>query len=318
MLDCVFLVLHRYPTCNFGKGLEDSPSRLMADYAYLAGLAYRNNDITQSELDQWFVNLNGTTAQDNPDIVEEFRSRTQSIDSAVSYKLLTFSDESTGSVFAIVSIRGTTNAWDMLADAQLWSAAACMQMLRAILPLGEMWTPIIHNLINAIHFLQSASLERVSFYKQTAAFVRELQQSGQYENVQVTGHSLGGGLALITGAQTGAPAVGLSAPNAMLSRDTFGDVTVDKLNKKTFNIIPDRDPVARIDDVADLFQRISCKAPANAFVDCHFALRSLCEILHTCGTQGRPALCECVTNFGYPEPESVDGSDFKTACGITS
>ena len=30
-----------------------------------------------------------------------------------------------------------------LADTQLWSAAALMQGLRAALPAGEIWTPII-------------------------------------------------------------------------------------------------------------------------------------------------------------------------------
>lgn len=40
-----------------------------------------------------------------------------------------------------MSIRGTQNAWDMLTDAQLWSAAAMMQMHRELLPLGTIWTP---------------------------------------------------------------------------------------------------------------------------------------------------------------------------------
>jgi hypothetical protein len=40
-------------------------------------------------------------------------------------------------------IRGTQNNWDMLADSQLWSAAALMQVVRLILPVGELWTPIL-------------------------------------------------------------------------------------------------------------------------------------------------------------------------------
>lgn len=99
-------------------------------------------------------------------------------------------------------------------------------------------------------------------------------------------------------------------------------VTKEKLDNKVFNIIPDRDPVARIDDPAELFQHISCKAPKNDFVGCHFAVRSLCEILYTCGTGIRPALCECVTLFGYPEPEPLSdidaGPSFAELCGIES
>ena len=299
----------RYTTCKFGKGLESSPSRLMADYAFLAGIAYRNENITQSELDQWFGPGNST---DRPEIVSEFQNLTSTADTAVSYKLITFGN------FAIVAIRGTTNAWDMLSDAQLWSAAACFQMLRAILPIGEIWTPILSQLVLAISYLQAESIKKVSFYKETTAFVRYLQRSGDYANVQVTGHSLGGGLAIITGAQTGAAAVALSGPNAKISRRTFKGVTVDKLNSKVFNIIPDRDPVAMIDDPAQLFQRISCTADSNNFVDCHTSTRSLCEIIHTCGTGNRPALCECVTDFGYPEPIPTGNRTFAEACGVAS
>lgn len=210
----------RYPTCVLGKEIEGGPStQAMADYAYLAGLAYRDTSITQGELDQWFGN---DTALDMPDFVTAFRERNAATDSAVSYKLIAFPNATAqGEDYAIVSIRGTTNAWDMLADAQLWSAAACMQLLRAILPLGEAWTPILSQLVNAISFFESANIERVSFYKQTTAFVKDLQESGIFKSIQVTGHSLGGGLAIITGAQTGAAAVALSGPNAMISRRTF-------------------------------------------------------------------------------------------------
>jgi len=307
----------RYPTCVLGKELEGGPStRSMADYAYLAGVAYRDTSITQNELNQWF----GTdVAVDLADVVTRYRHRNSQSDSAVSYKLISFPNSTNeGESSAVVCIRGTTNAWDMFADAQLWSAAACMQFLRAILPIGEIWTPILSQLVNAISFFESANIERVSFYKQTTAFVKEVQESEAFENVQVTGHSLGGGLAIITGSQTGVPAVALSGPNAMISRRTFDGVTEEDLNSKVFNIIPDRDPVARIDDVGELFQHIACKAPKNEFVACHFAVRSLCEIIYTCGTGIRPALCECVTQFGYPEPEQLGNRSFAEACGLSS
>jgi putative lipase involved disintegration of autophagic bodies len=67
-----------------------------------------------------------------------------------------------------------------------------------------------------------------------------LQQTGktndyQYSGVAVTGHSLGGGLSIITGAQKGVPAVALSGPNAMLSRKSFDPVIqAEQLDKKTF------------------------------------------------------------------------------------
>ena len=121
---------------------------------------------------------------------------------------------------------------------------------------------------------------------------------------------------MITGAQEEIPAVGLSGPNNMISRLTFSpEISVEALTKYTFNIVPDRDPVPRIDDLAQNYQRIECKAAPNRPVDCHYGKRSLCEILATCGTQNlRPIPCFCVTEYGYDAPESVNGEDFFSYC----
>jgi lipase ATG15 len=128
---------------------------------------------------------------------------------------------------------------------------------------------------------------------------------------------------MITGAQAQIPAVGLSGPNALISGKSLSPpVTADDMNKYTFNIIPNRDIVPMLDDVADQFQYIRCESPSYDFVSCHYAKRSLCEILYTCGTGNRPALCECVKDYGYPEPMPItDGDnstsrDFATACGL--
>jgi lipase ATG15 len=70
----------------------------------------------------------------------------------------------------------------------------------------------------------------------TTSFVQYIQnQPEKYAGVGITGHSLGGGLAIISGAQAGALAVALSGPNAMLSRKSFRpSLSVDSLNEYTF------------------------------------------------------------------------------------
>jgi lipase ATG15 len=96
--------------------------------------------------------------------------------------------------FAYILIRGTTNNWDMLTDAQLWAPAALMQVLRMMLPFGHIWTPIMPFLINAITTIESSSIESVSFYKDTTAYANYIKQGvadGKYIGVSVTGHSLG-------------------------------------------------------------------------------------------------------------------------------
>lgn len=118
-----------------------------------------------------------------------------------------------------------------------------MQVLRFVLPIGDIWTPLMDRLIQAISALDSEAIEQVAFYKDTTAFVNEIQGQvpSTYRGVAVTGHSLGGGLSLITGAQTGVPAVAVSGPNAMLSRKSFEPpLKEESLNSKTFNIIPSK------------------------------------------------------------------------------
>ena len=160
----------------------------------MAGLAYRGKgNITQKELDGWFDG----NALDREDVVTEWRSRIEDEDSAVSYKLVTFPNNNN---FAYVLIRGTTNNWDMLTDAQLWSAAFLMQGLRELLPIGMVFTPVMKILIRMISKLESESIDRVSFYRDTTAFVKYIQEgvnNGTYAGVGITGHSLGGGLTLM-------------------------------------------------------------------------------------------------------------------------
>lgn len=126
-------------------------------------------------------------------------------------------------------------------------------------------------------------------------------------------NSLGGGIALISGAQTGLTSIGISAPNALLSRRTFG-ITKQALKTHTFNVIPNRDPVPRIDDVSDLYQRIECRTDPANFLGCHNVGRTLCELQYMCGSGDRPTLCSCVQKFGYPKPTQLGNRTFEEAC----
>jgi len=138
--------------------------------------------VTQTDLDTYFKG----GATDEVEIVEKYR-KDANTPSHVSFKLVTVPVKGgNGGTFAYVLIRGTTNNWDMLTDAQLWSAAALMQVLRELLPLGSAWTPIMDQLIDAITMLESKSLQRVSFYRDTTAFVDYVKTLG-YAGIVITG-----------------------------------------------------------------------------------------------------------------------------------
>jgi len=302
-----------YPTCSFDKGIKTSSLEkiMLADFTFLSTLAYLDPNITQNSLDKWFGK---NEAEDKVDIVKDFQSDYKKEEnSAVSYKLIAFPSQG----IDVVTIRGTANAWDALSDFQLWSGAAGAQIIRSILPLGEIWNPILRHLVEVVSVIESKSLKDVSFYRETTKFVEMLKKENF--NVTLTGHSLGGGLAMITGTQTKCPALAVSGPNTVISRDTFYP-PLDKadIDQYTFNVIPDRDPVAMVDDPGQNHQRISCTAPANNPLECHGSYRSLCEILYTCGTQTgtqkRPALCICHNKYNYPKPTPTGNRTYEEAC----
>ena len=176
----------KYPTCSMTAdfAIPGSDATAMADYAYLAGIAYVSPESMPKSLDAWFGK---GVAYDDVDRVAEFRSQGES-HSAVHYKLITFRENPE---FAVVTIRGTSNGWDMLSDAQLWSASFLAQAVRTLLPVGVIWNPILENLVAMIAVVQNESLKKVAFYVQTSNFVEWLRGKGMYSSLRVTGHSLG-------------------------------------------------------------------------------------------------------------------------------
>jgi len=66
-------------------------------------------------------------------------------------------------------------------------------------------TPILPDLIKVISFVESRAIRDVAYYKVTTKFVNDILSGYAdkgIEKIYVTGASLGGGLAVITGAQT--------------------------------------------------------------------------------------------------------------------
>ncbi|CAB9519258.1 Lipase (class 3) [Seminavis robusta] len=299
-----------YTSCEFDKDIEGNPQSTLIDYMFLSALAYRTPNETAFNLRSWY---GPGVVEERVDIVDSFRATNQD-NTPVFYKLFTASLPG-NRTHAIISIRGTHNPWDMFADGQLWGAAVLLQLVRAVLPFGYIFDPILHHMVTISSFLQSGSLDKMSFYRSTTDFANHLTSSSNFSSVLLTGHSLGGGLAIISGAQAELQAVAVSGPNAKISRNRL-NVTVENLERYTFNIKPDRDPVAMVDDPTKNLQQIECTAPHNELFACHNIRRSLCEGMYKCGTNGRPVVCECATLFGYPEPKPLADNtiSFAEAC----
>jgi hypothetical protein len=130
----------RYPTCTLNNAIKEfDENATMLDYAFLTILHYKPRELFQSDLDNWFTDVEVVNDEET---VSEFRTRTGSDQYAVVFNLFRFrtSEKET----AVIAIRGTHTRYDLLADSQLWSAAILMQVLRGVLPIGGMWTPILN------------------------------------------------------------------------------------------------------------------------------------------------------------------------------
>ena len=127
----------QYASCQLGRGFSTpaGTKNSLADFAFMAGLAYVNETVTNSSLATWFGKdgkvLDG--AINHVTEVALFRNTTaEYAKSPVNYRLIGFPSQNVG----VVSVRGTANSWDLLTDAQLWSSAILAQWVRALLPLG--------------------------------------------------------------------------------------------------------------------------------------------------------------------------------------
>jgi len=314
----------QYPTCTLSQpgftfptsGETESRGTYFLDYAFLSAMAYESSAITNYTLDTWF---GPNVMKDEVDFVGKWREDSGTFLSPVQFKLFSLTNHPG---FAVVSIRGSETMWDWIQNLQLWSAAGLSQMVKWIIPYGWIFNPILPDFIQAVNLIESKKISEVSYYKVTTRFVNEVTAGysneyggGNFGNLKVTGASLGGGLAIITGAQTSAYTVAISGPGATLSRRVYDPpITTDALNTQVFNFIPERDYIARLGGRADLFQNAQCLAPKNDLFGCHSMWRSVCELNYKCGSNGRPVFCRCVESFGYPEPTALGNRTFAQAC----
>ena len=240
----------QYPTCTIGKGfnIPGGEAVSIADYSFLGLMSFASPNESQPLLDQWFGN---DTVKDDFEYVDTYRKSVGLENHPVEFKLFTIIGDNTS---AVVAIRGSEARWDWLVDIQLWMGGVLAQMIKNVNPLGNLWDPILDEVVFLINLVQSKKLKEVSYYRFTSEFIETLYngfENRTYENLRLTGVSLGGGLSILTGAITGASAISFSGLNAMFSRRTFlPPITEEQLNTRVFNTIPQRDIIANFDKVS--------------------------------------------------------------------
>lgn len=98
---------------------------------------------------------------------------------------------------------------------------------------------------------------------------------------------LGGGLTKLAGISLNSSAalVSVSGPGASYSHnknEETSSLSMDFVNRRTLNILSDRDVVPWIDKQEGLVQLLTC--PSNySFLQCHSVQLTLCNVIKICG-----------------------------------
>ena len=193
-----------YPNCQLTNqyafpGIDNT---YVTDYNLLAGLAYETPEVNKYALDRWFLGENRVV--DETEFVKQWRTDSGNSDSQVSFKVFSF-PSSPG--VGILSIRGTETPLDALFNIQLYCGTVLTMVVRYAMPFSWLWDSIYDDLVATTTWVASEHLQQSEYYRVTTDFVNEVlggySVNGTGFNwLRSTGVSLGGGLALITGAQT--------------------------------------------------------------------------------------------------------------------
>jgi len=108
----------------------------------------------------------------------------------------------------------------------------------------------------------------------------------------LTGHSLGGGVAMIAGASVDVAAVSYSGPGPVLGRERYqhaieaacpqckADLSPEAVQRHAFNVVPSGDIVPWAGGQSTRAVGIQCDDGAGI---CHSVVRSMCTIMQSCG-----------------------------------
>ncbi|KNC95893.1 uncharacterized protein SPPG_08654 [Spizellomyces punctatus DAOM BR117] len=178
----------------------------------------------------------------------------------------------------IISIRGTHGLDDVFQDIYLFSSPALLRFSSYFGTFFSLWPQ--QTLAQVVRLLyRYAANPALTYFFSVEDYVARV--AAENSNVYVTGHSLGGGLALLTGASVNVPAVGFSAPGLASSYLAFGVTDKDTLMTGNVNTWLDGDPVPTLDGQMGSVVVLPCGTETWG-AGCHSSVRIIERIAKLC------------------------------------
>jgi len=203
---------------------------------------------------------------------------------------------------SVISIRGTDigRISDLLEDIKVYTEPVVFMILSSIFPTVRMWSDTTTAYM--VEWLQETQVlfglrKKQEYYTQIAHYISTLQG----RKIVLTGHSLGGGLARIAGALQRVPSISFSPPGlgqsfrkfqaALLKLEDIDSsqhksVLHPDLFHETVSVVPENDPITKIDTQVGNIQYIMCKSSNLAIMNaCHMLEGTICELISHCGDE---------------------------------
>ena len=210
----------------------------------------------------------------------------------------------------VIAVRGS-EFWrvsDYLEDLRMWTEPVAKSLLTLIFPTVRAWSPKTTAMVFDAYqeFLSFIGIpDDIQYkYQQLLDYIKDRNFSPS-DNVVLTGHSLGGGIAQIVGAIARVPTVTFLSPGMYQTASKFffhssrdSRQIVELVHNQSVSIQVENDFVGKyLDSHAGLVQTITCSVDHLAPLTCHLIDNCICNLIRHCKDPRFPGGCDFKYDF---------------------